>query len=147
MENKESIKSIEITYKNFPKIFVFAENPLNGKIREFFREGDWNRYALILNCCIRSWHIVDQYFHDSIIKLAKKLVHHQVLKEKLHYDEFLSYVFIYKLSSYGNIHFHENVLSGYSSRIDHNFWYRVYDYLMGETEFHCKVTDSSDNLI
>ncbi len=138
-------KPIEITYHFFPNPFVFGENPLNSNSAfcDLFREGPWQKYALIINCCVRLGHIVDQYFFDNTVKLAKVVVKQKEEKE-FNYDSFLASVYKHGLSNFGRLSLGNSYSGG---PIDHNFWHRVYDYIQGETSFHCKVEGSSDNLM
>ena len=132
-------ETIHHEYRFFPSPFIFKDNPLDSdsEIQELFLEGKWRRYALILFCCIKCWHITDQYFFPNIIKLGKR-IEALTVEEELNYDKFLSLVYAHRLSIFGTV-------KEYIT--DHNFWYRIYSYIIGETSFHCKVEGSKNNLI
>jgi hypothetical protein len=106
-----------------PETVAFAFDPDKSDIPALA-----NRIGRILWACIRSGHIVDQYFNDQVLDMAE-----WIDKDKpSNYETFVKMINMSHLNRFGTRPYGEDGKECRGYRTDPEFWRGVWEYINGE---------------
>jgi hypothetical protein len=108
-------------------------------VREIFK----NHTATVLWCSIKTGNIVDQYFNDTVMKVAKEIDE----KEPWNYHEFLKIVSPLT-NQFGKVVVSfDTFCGGYEFEIDHEFWFDIFAAIKHKRCFRLEQKNEGSNMI
>ena len=97
-----------------------------------------NRVSRIIWTCIKNNHLVDQYFNDDVLNVAKRIK----TNNPSNYQEFKNIIRASPLNVFGRITVDEKVLFC-QTEMDHEFWGRVWRYIKGRSKFRIEIQEKT----